>query len=48
MSTEYQNFSTVRNFKAALAMKRNLGVQERSFCTANNLEESLSILAEVR
>ncbi|XP_047350775.1 afadin- and alpha-actinin-binding protein-like isoform X2 [Vespa velutina] len=46
MSTEFQNLSSVRNFKAALAMKRHLGNQEKSFCTTNNLEESLSILAE--
>nr|XP_050852515.1 afadin- and alpha-actinin-binding protein-like isoform X1 [Vespula vulgaris] len=46
MSTEYQNISSARNFKAALAMRRNLGSQEKSFCTTNNLEESLSILTE--
>ncbi|KAL2712566.1 afadin- and alpha-actinin-binding protein-like isoform X1 [Vespula squamosa] len=46
MSTEFQNFSSARNFKAALTMGRNLRNQEKSFCTTNNLEESLSILAE--
>ncbi|KAK2583907.1 hypothetical protein KPH14_001178 [Odynerus spinipes] len=38
--------SAARSFKAALAMRRNFGSQEKCFCTTSNLEESLSTLAE--
>lgn len=46
MSTEFRNIAAVRNFQAALATRRNPGSQEKCFCTASNLEESLVILAE--
>ncbi|KAI4504259.1 hypothetical protein M0802_000730 [Mischocyttarus mexicanus] len=46
MATEFKNFSSARNFKAALTMRCNLESREKIFCNENNLDESLSILDE--
>lgn len=46
MATEFKDFSSARNFKAALMMRCNLESREKSFCNEKNLDESLSILNE--